>query len=66
MKKSFSLRISRMSQIHPSVIESIEFWYYFRGAVLGNLLLFHSESLLKDPLTFQRSVRDILRGQFSR
>ena len=64
MKKSFSLRIS--SQIHPSVIESIEFWYYFHAAVLVNLLLFHSEGLLKDPLTFQRSVRDILRGQFSR
>ena len=33
-----SLRISRMSQIHPSVIETIAFWYYFHTVVLANSL----------------------------
>ena len=38
-----------MSQIYPSVIETIEFWYYFHAVVLVNSLLFHSAGLLKGP-----------------
>ena len=38
-----------MSQIYPSVIETIEFWYYFHAVVLVNSLLFHSAGPLKGP-----------------